>query len=405
MTPLSVEEARARIVGAAPSPCTEIVSLRAAHRRVLGETVIADRDHPPLDIAAMDGYGWRHADVPPDGGTIRLKVKGVSRAGGGLIDRVGVGEAVRIFTGAAVPAGVDRIVIQENCVVDGDYVSFASAWDCGEDYIRRRGMDFVAEQTMLEAGRFLTARDIALLAALDHACVTVRRRPRIGILSTGDELRLPGMASRSPDHFIVSNAVAIAALVERYGGEAVDLGIARDRVDDLVLRARSARDCDVLVILGGASVGDYDLVRPALMSDGLVLDFHGIAMRPGSPLMFGRWRGMRVLGLPGNPVSGLVCAQVFLIPLISALLLTAPPQFLADAILGAALPANDRRQSYLRARLHRDILGQLTVLPFAAQDSFMTARLAMADCLIIRAPHVSAALAGEIVTIMMLDNV
>ncbi len=279
-------------------------------------------------------------------------------------------------------------------VRDGDAVAINEAAIAGK-HIRRAGLDFRAGDAVLAAPRALSATDASLLAAAGVDSVTVRRRPRIAILATGDELAPPGTRP-GPGQIIASTGVAIAALVREWGGEALDLGIARDDREAIRRAAAGGRDADLLVTLGGASVGEHDLVRDALLPEGLTLDFWKIAMRPGKPMMFGRWGATAFLGLPGNPVSALVCAHLFLRPAMAHLLGFeggTPPQLRVR--IGCGLAANDAREDYLRARLSRDMAGDLVATPFAVQDSSMLSALAQADCLLVRPPHAPEARAGD----------
>jgi molybdopterin molybdotransferase len=295
------------------------------------------------------------------------------------------------------------VLIQENATRDGDHVVVAAPEPRGR-HVRTKGLDFRAGETMLPAGRRLGSREIGLAAATDHPALAVRRRPVVAILATGDELVAPG-ATTGPDQIVASNGYALAALVRSVGGQALDLGIAPD--DMAVLRARIRAGieagADVVCLLGGASVGDHDLTRPALEAEGVTLDFWKIAMRPGKPLMFGRAGSLRAIGLPGNPVSSLVCGLLFVAPLVRRL--SGETEILPveePARLGRDLPANDQRQDYLRAALHRDADGALVATPFPVQDSSMTSVIARAQALLVRPPHAAAARAGDVVPIIRL---
>jgi molybdopterin molybdotransferase len=320
-------------------------------------------------------------------------------AGAGFGGQVGPGEAVRIFTGAPLPAGTDTIVIQEDTERLADRVRVLESAPRGR-YVRREGLDFAEGEVLLRAGRRLTARDVGLLAAMNRPWLFVHRRPRVAILSTGDEIVMPGDPI-GPHQIVSSNSLALAAFIAACGGIPVAVGNAPDDRAALRRIAAATSGVDLLVTTGGASVGDHDLVRDALSTDGLVLDFWQIAMRPGKPLMVGRYRGTPMLGLPGNPVSTVVCALLFLKPALdrlSGLPQSAEPG--PTARLGTALGANDRRQDYLRARLARAADGTLEVFPFDAQDSSMMRLLAAAECLVMRPPQAPAAAAGSIVPIV-----
>ena len=395
---ISVEEALARLLALVDTLPPEQIGLADGLGRVLAEDVGARRTQPPFAASAMDGYAVRADDL----GKIPVELRIVAEvpAGAGFGGRVGPGEAARIFTGAPLPAGTDTIVIQENTERAGDRVRVLEAARRGR-HVRKEGLDFAEGDVLLRAGRRLTARDVGLLAAMNRPWLFVRRRPRIGILSTGDEIVMPGDPI-GPHQIVSSNSLALAAIVAACGGVAVSVGNAPDDPAALRRIAAATHGVDLLVTTGGASVGEHDLVREALAQDGFDLDFWQIAMRPGKPLMVGRYRGTPMLGLPGNPVSSFVCAMLFLVPAIRRLTGDAADTIAgaATARLGAAVPANDRRQDYLRARLARGEDGSEVAHPFAVQDSSMMRLLAAADCLILRPPQAPAAAAGESVPIV-----
>ncbi len=389
---ISVEEALARVLdGVAPLPAEEI-PVGEAHRRVLAKPLAALRTQPPADLSAMDGYAARSADLTKDA---KLKLVGESGAGQPFAGKLKPGEVVRIFTGAFVPAGADTVVPQEEAKRAGDEVALP-ACAAGRN-VRKRGLDFSAGKVLLQAGRRLSARDLGLAAAMDHATVAVARRPRIAYIATGDELTLPG-TSQDPHRIVASNPIALAALLRPEGAESIDLGIVPDQLEATIEAIRRARamNIDVLVTLGGASVGDHDLIAPALKAEGIALAFHRVALRPGRPLLLGIAGNLRVLGLPGNPVSAFVCAFLFLIPLLRALQgrgdVIPKPE---PAVLGRDMPENDRRQDYLRATCERRADGRLVATPYDRQDSSMLAMLVSADGLLLRAPHAPAAKAGS----------
>lgn len=394
MSLIPVEEALRRLLEDARPLGTETVALDQARGRVLAEPLAARRTQPPFAASAMDGYAVRAADAAAPGA--RLRVIGTAPAGHAFAGRIGPGEAVRIFTGAPVPEGADAILIQENASLVADsHIEVREPVSAGR-FVRPRGLDFSEGDTLLAAGTVLGFADVALAAAMNHARLPALRRPTVAVLATGDELVPPGTAP-APDQIVASNSYGIAALTEELGGVAIDLGIVPDRPDAIagaIERARGA-GADVLVTLGGASVGDHDLVQQALVAAGMQLAFWRIAMRPGKPFMVGRLGEMRVLGLPGNPVSSMVCGLVFLRPLLRALGGREPDaEDIAEAVLGRALPENDQRQDYLRARLSRDRDGRLVATPFPAQDSSMLATFARAQGLVIRPPFAPPAPAG-----------
>jgi len=397
---LSVEEARRRICGAFRPLPAEQVGLADALGRVLAEPVTARVDQPPVAVSAMDGYAVQAADVAQL--PARLKVVGQSAAGAGFAGRVGAGEAVRIFTGAPVPEGADAVVIQENTKLEGDVVAVVDGKCWAGRFIRPAGLDFKAGDIGIPAGRRLTARDIGLAAAMNQPWLKVHRRPRIAILATGDEVVMPG-DPLGPSQIVSSNSFSLGAFVTACGGEPVQLGIAPDDREALGRMAAGVIGMDLLITTGGASVGDHDLVQEVLGQQGFELDFWKIAMRPGKPLIFGRIGATPVLGLPGNPVSGLVCSTVFLRPAIAAMQgLDAPEDRPERAILARDLPENDERQDYLRATLTREADGRLLALPFDRQDSSMMANMANADCLVVRPPHAPAARVGDSVEMIRL---
>jgi len=393
---ITVEEALSRVLASAAPPLgEEQVALEAAHGRTLSRDLAALRTQPPFANSAMDGYAVRAADTSKAPAT--LIVVGESAAGRAFSGIVGPGEAARIFTGAPVPDGADAIIVQENVRRDGNRIVLDSALPVG-DNLRPAGLDFSIGEVLIPAGRRLTPRDVALAAAANHADLPVRRCARVAILATGDELLPPG-AKSGPSQIIASNNFAVAGVVDAAGGIAIDLGIAGDRMDALnkaIQRAIEER-ADVLVTLGGASVGDYDLVQTALVGAGMDLGFWRIAMRPGKPLMHGRLGDMRVLGLPGNPSSSTVCAILFLRPLLRAL--HGEPGAGVDpaqpARLAVDLPGNGSRQDYMRAAFSRDAEGILFATPAESQDSSLVKVMARADGLIVRTPRAEPAKAGD----------
>lgn len=400
MSLLPVPEALARVIHGIEPLSAETAGLEVARRRVLAEDLRAQVTQPPFDSAAMDGYAVRSQDAAK--APVTLTLAGVAAAGRPFEGFAGEGQAVRIFTGAPVPSGCDAIIIQENARRDGDKVAILAASEPGR-HIRPKGSDFTAGDVLLSAGRRLTERDIMLAAAMNYAALPVRRKPKVAILATGDELLPPG---GKPGHGQIISSVpfGLMGLVEQAGGQPELLGIAGDRLESLAGLIGKGGEADILVTIGGASVGEHDLVREALESSGLILDFWKVAIRPGKPLMSGRLGRQRVLGLPGNPVSAFVCARLFLCAMIASHLGIAAQPELARAKLGAALPPNGEREHYLRARLlKKGFEGETEVFPLPSQDSSLMAALAQAGCLIVRPPFAPAAQAGEAASILPLD--
>ena len=398
MTLMPVAEALARVLADATPLPAEDVPLHDALGRVLTKDIAALRTQPPAAVSAMDGYAVRAADVAQ--APAALKLIGEVAAGHPFDGTVGVNQAARIFTGGVMPVGADTVVIQELTERDGNTVTIQKPTAKGRN-VRGQGIDFTQGQVLLLQGRQLTDRDLMLAAAMNHPRLSVHRRPKVAVLGTGDELVAPG-STPTAGEIVYSNGFALTALARNEGAVVTDLGIAHDRLDDIVAAVRRARSegVDILVTSGGASVGDHDLVQRALHSEGLDLSFWRVALRPGRPMMHGRLGrqdsgGMHVLGVPGNPVSSYVCAFLFLVPLIRKLagrsdVERAPEQ----ARLGHDLPANDERADYLRATLEQGPDGPVAT-PLPTQDSSLMASLAKADCLVIRPPGAPAAAAGS----------
>tara|TARA_R110002012_G_scaffold77840_4_gene198437 strand:+ start:110643 stop:111842 length:1200 start_codon:yes stop_codon:yes gene_type:complete len=398
---MPVDEALGRILeGAAPATEPEVLPLAASYGRVLARDILALRTQPPFPASAMDGYAVRTEEASVGA---RLTLQGEAAAGHAFDGPLAPGSAIRIFTGAPVPEGADAILIQENTEKLDDGRVLVNAQPQAGLYIRHAGVDFTEGKTGLTKGRLLDPGAITFAAAMSHAELPVVRKPRVAILATGDELRLPGQ-SLGPGQIIASNTFGVAALAKAAGAEVIDLGIAIDRMEalDEALDTAIAHEADVLVTIGGASVGDHDLVQKALTGRGMALDFWKIAMRPGKPLMSGKLGGMRVLGLPGNPASSLVCAHLFLEPLITRLGGLPDPDRIKTARLSTDVPENDLRQDYLRSDLETDADGQLIATPSARQDSSLMKVFADARCLIIRPPYAPPAKAGSTCEVMVL---
>ena len=400
---LSVEEARARILEPLTPLSAELVALDSAWGRVTARPVAARLSNPPADISAMDGYAVRAADTAPGA---RLAVIGAAPAGHPFTGAMGAGESVRVFTGSVMPAGGDAVLIQENATRDGESVTAHEAVAPGR-HIRRAGQDFARADTVMPAGRRLGARDIGVIAAANHAWVACHRRPVVALLATGNEVAFPGEPI-PPGGIANSNTPMLAAAIRAAGGEALVLPPVADSVAAIAGSLDGLR-CDMLVTIGGASVGDHDLVQAALAERGLAVAFWKIAMRPGKPLMHGRLQRLGgdtpVLGLPGNPVSALVCALRFLLPAITRMAGDQAEILERDsAVLAASVPGNDWRADHLRASLTRDTAGGHVVRAFERQDSGMLRRLANSEALILRPPHAPASPVGARVEIIRLDR-
>ncbi|MBV8915771.1 MAG: molybdopterin molybdotransferase MoeA [Acetobacteraceae bacterium] len=394
---ISVEEARARILASLRPTATETVSVSQAWGRVLAAPVEARLTQPPGDVSAMDGYAVRAADRGP------WTVIGSAPAGHPFAGAVGPDQAVRLFTGSLIPAGADAVALQEDADRDGPALRLHEAPVAGR-HVRPGGGDFRCGEMLVAAGCRLGARAVGLIAAANHPWVSVHARPRIAILATGDEISLPGDPI-GPGGIVSSNAHALAALIRSAGGDPIVLPIARDSVDAIAAVADRLGAIDLLVTTGGASVGEHDLIQPGLGERGFRLDFWKIAMRPGKPLLYGRLGTTPVLGLPGNPVSAFVCGVLFLVPALarlSGLPGVAPRTTIAR--LAAGVRANDHREDHLRATLAQGPDGELLARPFERQDSSLLRLLAGSDGLVVRPPHAEAALAGDPVRVIRLDD-
>jgi molybdopterin molybdotransferase len=401
MALLAVADAIEQILRAVEPLPVESVALSDALGGVLAQDLVAQRTQPPAPLSAMDGYAVRADDVSKV--PVTLTVIGEAAAGHPFAKEVKAGQCARIFTGGVLPRGTDTVVIQENTSREGNRVTINTAASCGR-HVRVAGIDFRQGDVLLKSGHRLSDRDLMLAAGMNYPSLRVHRRPTIAILGTGDELVPPGSSPRDGE-IIYSSGFALAALIRAEGAHVIELGVARDNVEDIVACVRRARGAkaDVLLTTGGASVGDHDLVQKALATEGLGLSFWKIAMRPGKPMMHGRLGPMHVLGVPGNPVSSYVCTFLFLLPLIRKLAgrsdLHAQPH---AARLGRALPQNDERAEYMRATLAKDADGGWIATPFPDQDSSLMAPLAKADCLVIRDAHADAAPAGSHCVILKL---
>ena len=396
---ISVEEALNRITDAFEPLGSEWVALSHARGRVLSKDMIAPRDQPPHDISAMDGYAVRAADL--ESGRAELTLIGQAPAGGRFEGVVGPGETVRIFTGGPVPEGADAVALQENASADGQRITLEGQVPEGR-FVRPAGLDVKKGAVTIRKGTILGARDLGLAAGMNRVWLPVRRKPRIAFLATGDELVRPGEAL-GPDRIVTSNSITLGAMIESWGGMPLDLGVIEDRQEAFTEILPELGGVDLIVTLGGASVGERDLVRKALGEKGLNLDFWKIAMRPGKPLMFGHVGDVPLLGLPGNPVSSAVCAILFVKAVIRRLQGLDPNPEEVPATLGSNLSANDERQDYLRAHLNWKGTGFLVATPASRQDSAMYATFADADCLVKRPPFAAKAAAGDPVTVILLN--
>jgi molybdopterin molybdotransferase len=400
---MPVADALAAILAGADPLGEEMIALEDAYHRVLAHDLAARRTQPPQAMSAMDGYAVRAADAAEV--NARLKVIGEVAAGRPFDRALGAGEAARIFTGGVVPDGADAVVIQEDTVADGNSITITEAAATGR-HIRPAGVDFREGDVLLKGGSRLTERDLSLAASMNYPELAVRRRPRLALLATGDELVMPGQTP-GPGQIVYSNGYGLRALARAEGADTVDLGVAADTMEATTSGIRRARDlgADILVTTGGASVGDHDLVKESLEAENVQIAFWKIAMRPGKPMMHGRLGAMRVVGVPGNPVSSYVCTFLFVVPLIRALSGRKVVHSVREsAVLGRDVAANDQREDYLRARLEERDDGTLIATPVNHQDSSLLANLAAAQALLIRVPFAPAAKAGSACEILRLPK-
>ena len=403
MALMPVSDALSAVLAGAEPLAEELVALDEAYHRILARDVAALRTQPPEAMSAMDGYAVRTADA--DHVTARLRVIGEVAAGRPFDRALQRGEAARIFTGGVIPEGADAVVIQEDTIAEGDHVVITEAAVKGR-HIRPAGVDFREGMVLLKAGHRLSDRDLSLAASMNHPTLPVRRRPRVALLATGDELVMPG-STPGPGQIVYSNGYALRALVRAEGADPIDLGIAADTLPSTVAGIRRAREAaaDILITTGGASVGDHDLGKQALDAEGVEMAFWKIAMRPGKPMMHGRLGAMRVIGLPGNPVSSYVCSLLFLVPLIRCMLGLESIHIAREtALLGRDLGANDVREDYLRARLEQRADGTLVATPVTQQDSSLLGHLALSQVLVIRPAFAPKALAGSPCEILRLPQ-
>ncbi len=400
MALLSVEDATSRILKDVARLNAEDIVIAQAQGRVLARPISARHTQPPFDSSAMDGYAVRGEDVSDL--PARLRVIGESAAGRGFVGTVQSGKAVRIFTGAPVPTGADAVVIQENVTRDGDQVVVTEGQP-DPAHIRKKGFDFGQGDTLISEGTKMAPRLLTLAAAAGHGKLSVVRQPKVAILATGSELVEPGEAL-GPDQIVSSNPIGVAGIVENAGAHAMVLGIAKDSQADLEAKLKGAQGADILVTIGGVSVGEHDLVGPVLKKMGMVPDFWKIAMRPGKPLLFGRLGETRVIGVPGNPVSSLICTRVFVVPLIRKLLgLPGDDMGARPGVVQHDMDANGPRAHYMRAVFAETSTGALHVSAVPSQDSSLLMPLSQANGFIVRPPNAPKAAKGENVTVLPLD--
>ena len=396
MALMPVDVALAKIEFGVKTRGIEHIPLAQGVGRVLSRQVVAKRDQPPFAGSAMDGYAIRHEDQ-----NLPLRVIGVSAAGHAFKGRLRAGSAVRIFTGAPMPMGADTVVIQENVRREADVITLLQPVALAK-HIRMRGLDFAVGDLLVGSGTVLGPRDLALIAAANVPVISVYRKPRVVLFTTGDELVLPGQKPRT-DQIVSSNSHGIAAMAQRFGAEVINLGIVRDNLKATQAAVRKGLSADVLLTTGGASVGDHDFVQEAFRSCGVRIGFWKIAMRPGKPFMYGRKGRCHVMGLPGNPVSAMVTARLFLKPLLARLCGSWRAEKMDMARLDSPLPANDGRQDYIRASLTVGADGSRVATPFPVQDSSMQRTLQMAHALIVREPNAPAAAVGDMLGVLLID--
>lgn len=397
---LPVADALSAILKNLPPLDTERVALDDASGRILAEDLTAKLANPPFSASAMDGYAVRATDIQKAG--TKLKVIGEAAAGHEFTDTASAGDAVRIFTGAPLPTGTDTIVIQENTERDEELVTISETAPRG-NFVREKGSDFAEGETLLFKGEILHPRLLNLAAAMNHGILPVIRKPKVAIIATGDELILPGNKP-TQDQVICSTPFGLEAMIKNAGATPIKMGIAGDSLEALNESLRRSADADIVVTIGGASAGDHDLVQQALKNIGVEMNFWKINMRPGKPLMFGKRDQQRYLGVPGNPVSAMVCAAIFLRPLIKSMLGQNPAQDnQLTGTLAAPLEANGGRQHYMRAQMASSSEGKLTITPAQTQDSAMQRTLARSNCLIVRKPKAPEANPGDEVNIIPID--
>ncbi|WP_084398834.1 molybdopterin molybdotransferase MoeA [Henriciella aquimarina] len=392
--PVSVSDALEQLARSHSSPDGERLPLAACLGRILREPITARATLPPADVSAMDGYAVRLEDVRHAGAD--LIVLGEAPAGRSFDQALGKMQAVRIFTGGALPPGADHILVQEDAERDGDMVRVMTAQQ-GARHVRRKGLDFSLGDPLLPSGTSLGPAELALAAAANHAELVVVRRPKIGLLASGNELKVPGSALR-PGEIANSNTTAISSLVSLWGGEPVDLGLAPDSLEGIAARIDHGRGCDMIIAIGGASVGDHDLMRTAFNRAGARMVFEKVDVKPGKPTWHAMLNDIPVLGLPGNPATAYVCAHLFLAPHLPAY---AGESLRLKAKLEHDLPPNGGRETYIRARLTQHLNGR-SVRALTQQDTALLHPFLEANCLIRREPHATSRADGDAVECALL---
>jgi molybdopterin molybdotransferase len=395
---IAVDEAKSRILARVNILESASLDVGKCCGRVLASDVAALRDQPPANASAMDGYAVRGDDVAPT--PVRLRLIGEAPAGSMFDGTLNAGEAVRVFTGSVMPDGSDTVIMQENTErPDDNHVTITVETKPGR-HVRLMGHDFKRGDTLIKTGTRLSPRHVGLAAAANNAALDIRRKPRIGVLSTGDELVAPGQAER-PDQIVNSNTPMLASLIKRAGGKPVVIPFVGDTRAQLEAAIKALPEMDMLITIGGASVGRYDLVQDSLSANGFELDFWKIAMRPGKPVFFGTLDKMPVLGLPGNPVSSIVGAYLFLLSAIDKFLgANAETVRTIAAVLDGAISENGGRQAYLRAKAHQNVDGCMVASPISDQDSAALNSLSNADGFICRPPNAKAAVSGDRVPLL-----
>ena len=391
---ISFEQALSKLLFLAKKIDIEVVKIEEACGRVLREETISSRDQPPFDASSMDGYALKKSDKLP---RKKLLVIGKVAAGASFEGSVVEGQAVRIFTGAPMPTGTNSVLIQEDAVEVENVITIQDKVE-ENDFIRKKGCDYKAGKTLLQKGVILKSFDIALLASMNFPLLTVTRRPIVSIISTGDELIFPGNSPK-PNQIVASNTYGLKALINKWGAIGHILPIARDNKTSLEKALDLAVPADLVITIGGASVGEHDYVNEVFNTINVKHSFYKVAMRPGKPILAGKNKNTIFMGLPGNPVSALVCAHLFLKPLIGKMLGTVELNNIEKkAYLANDLAENTGRKHFMRAFLKNDILE----IP-SDQDSSLLSVLQKSNALAIRQPNEKAAKKGDQISYLELD--